>query len=264
MKNETPFTSAGSGTPAASRSSSAARHPPAGSAKQGPPPGGVTRRDFIGTAAKSAGVACLAAAALDQFIRTARAQDAKALRPPGAIDEDEFLAACVRCGLCVRACPYDTLKLATIGEPAALGTPYFVARDVPCFMCDDVPCAKACPTGALNREIPNIRHADMGIAVLVDHETCLNYKGMNCSICYRVCPIREEAITLEKQVIRGQPMLIPTVHSTKCTGCGTCEKQCVLEEAAIRVLPRPLGQGKAGRNSAGRPVTGHGTLKRDL
>ena len=224
----------------------------------------VSRRDFIGNVAKSAGVACLAAVALDQYIRTARANDTKALRPPGAIKEEEFLAACVRCGLCVRACPYDTLKLATMGEETALGTPYFVARDVPCFMCDDVPCAKACPTGALDREIPNIRHADMGIAVLVDHETCLNYKGMHCSICYRVCPIRDEAITLEKQTIHGRQMIIPTVHSSKCTGCGTCEKQCVLEEAAIRVLPRPLGQGKAGRNHAGRPVTGHGTLKRDL
>ncbi|WP_198151046.1 4Fe-4S binding protein, partial [Hyphomicrobium sulfonivorans] len=36
---------------------------------------------------------------------------------------EDFLSACVRCGLCVRACPYDTLKLATLGDPAALGTP---------------------------------------------------------------------------------------------------------------------------------------------
>lgn len=224
----------------------------------------VSRRDFLGNVAKSAGVACLAAAALDQFIRTARATDAAALRPPGAIPEDEFLSACVRCGLCVRACPYNTLHLATLGEPAAVGTPYFVARDVPCFMCDDVPCAKACPTGALDREIGSIREADMGLAVLVDHETCLNYKGMHCSICYRVCPIRGEAITVEKQTIKGRQMMIPVVHSAKCTGCGTCEKQCVLEEAAIRVLPRKLGQGKEGRNHAGRPLTGHGTLQRGL
>lgn len=222
------------------------------------------RRDFITGATKSAGVACLAAASLDQFIRTARASDAKALRPPGAIKEEEFLSACVRCGLCVRACPYDTLHLATMGEPTALGTPYFIAREIPCFMCNDVPCAKACPTGALDRDIPDIRSADMGVAVLVDHETCLNYKGMHCSICYRVCPIIDEAITLEKQTIKGRQMLIPTVHSSQCTGCGTCEKQCVLKEAAIRVLPRSLGLGKAGRNSAGRPLTGHGTLKREL
>ena len=225
---------------------------------------GISRRDLMGGLAKSAGVACLAAVALDQYVRSARAIDATALRPPGAIDEEHFLSACVRCGLCVRACPYDTLKLATMGDPAPLGTPYFIAREASCLMCPDVPCARACPTGALDRNIPDIRHANMGISVLVDHETCLNYKGMHCSICHRVCPIRNEAITLEKQTIKGRQMLIPTVHSNKCTGCGTCEKHCVLEEAAIRVLPRPLGQGKSGRNSAGRPITGHGGLRRDI
>ena len=34
---------------------------------------------------------------------------AVALRPPGALPEDEFLSACVRCGLCVRDCPYEAL-----------------------------------------------------------------------------------------------------------------------------------------------------------
>ena len=261
MKNAPPTVPSSAKASAAKASGDAA--PPARKAAK-PAAESVSRRDFLGTAAKSAGVACLAAATLDQFIRTARATDAKALRPPGAIKEEDFLAACVRCGLCVRACPYDTLHLATLGAPTALGTPYFVARENPCYMCHDVPCAKACPTGALDSEIPNIRHADMGVAVLVDHETCLNYKGMHCSICYRVCPIKNEAITLEKQTIKGREMVIPVVHSNKCTGCGTCEKQCVLQEAAIRVLLRPLGLGKAGRNNAGRGLTGQGSFKRDI
>ncbi|HMN37249.1 MAG TPA: ferredoxin-type protein NapG [Hyphomicrobium sp.] len=225
--------------------------------------GKPSRRDLLVGAAKSAGVVCIGAVALDQFVLQAKANAAKALRPPGAIAEEDFLSACVRCGQCVRACPYDTLRLATWGDSTALGTPYFVARETPCYMCEDVPCARACPTGALRSDIPSIRDADMGVAVLVDHETCLNYKGMHCGICYRVCPIREEAITLEKQTINGRPMQIPVVHSDKCTGCGTCEKMCVLEEAAIRVLPRPLGLGKAGRNQAGRPLTGHGVLRRE-
>lgn len=212
----------------------------------------ISRRDMLAGAAKVAGVGCLAAVALSKYVDTARARDAKALRPPGARPEDEFLAACVRCGLCVRACPYDTLRLATLGDDAPLGTPYFVARETPCYMCVDVPCAKACPTGALDRDIASIREADMGVAVLVDHENCLNYRGLHCSICHRVCPIQNEAITLEEQVIRGRKMKIPVVHSDKCTGCGTCEKQCVLKEAAIRVLPRNLGLGAPGRNKAGR------------
>ena len=75
------------------------------------------------------------------------------LTPPGAINENAFASACVRCGQCVQACPYDTLKLATLASGLSAGTPYFVARDIPCEMCEDIPCAKVCPSGALDREI---------------------------------------------------------------------------------------------------------------
>ncbi len=211
-----------------------------------------TRREVLANATKAGGVACLAGLSLTAYVDSTRKAEAKALRPPGALPEDAFLSACVRCGLCVRACPFDTLRLATLAEDAPLGTPFFVARETPCYMCVDVPCAKACPTGALDRDIPSIRDADMGVAVLVGHETCLNYKGMTCSICHRVCPIRDEAITLEIQTIKGRRMVIPVVHSEHCTGCGTCEKHCVTDQASIRVLPRELGLGGHGRNPAGR------------
>lgn len=215
-------------------------------------PNSPSRRDLLTSGAKAAGVACLAGLSLTAYVESTRKAEATALRPPGALPEDDFQGACVRCGLCVRACPFDTLRLAELGEEAPLGTPFFVARETPCFMCANVPCAKACPTGALDRDITSIRKADMGVAVLVGHESCLNYKGMTCSICHRVCPIRDEAITLEVQTIKGRRMVIPTVHSDECTGCGTCEKHCVLGHAAIRVLPRELGLGGRGRNPAGR------------
>ncbi|AGT07281.1 ferredoxin-type protein NapG [Paracoccus aminophilus] len=212
----------------------------------------VTRRQALTETAKAAGVACLGGFSLAAFIKSADPVDARALRPPGALSEAAFQVACVHCGLCVEACPYGTLSLAEWGEGAPLGTPFFTARETPCYMCKDIPCAKACPTGALDRDLPSIRDANMGVAVLVGHETCLNYKGLNCSICVRVCPIRGEAISLEDQEINGRKLKIPVVHSDKCTGCGTCEKQCVLGHAAIRVLPRDLGLGGKGRNRAGR------------
>jgi ferredoxin-type protein NapG len=212
----------------------------------------VDRRTVLTDAAKALGVACLAGGSLAAYVAATGRADARALRPPGALDEDDFLSKCVRCGLCVQACPFDTLELATLGDEAPLGTPFFTPRDTPCFMCKDVPCAKACPTGALDRDIEDIRDADMGVAVLVGHETCLNYKGITCGICYRVCPIREEAITLEPAEIDGRTVELPTVHSDSCTGCGTCEKHCVLSHAAIRVLPRDLGLGSSGVNKAGR------------
>ena len=212
----------------------------------------ISRRAALGEVVRAGGAVCLAGLSLTALVGMASRADARALRPPGALPEEDFLSACVRCGLCVEACPYGTLSLAEWGDEAAVGTPFFTPRDVPCFMCRDIPCARACPTGALDREMPDIRQADMGVAVLVGHETCLNYKGLNCSICHRVCPVRDEAITLEKGEIDGRPVVLPVVHADKCTGCGTCEKHCVTGHASIRVLPRDLGLGGAGRNRAGR------------
>ena len=42
------------------------------------------------------------------------------LRPPGALKEKDFLKACIKCGQCVEACPYDTLKLAQRGDGIAV------------------------------------------------------------------------------------------------------------------------------------------------
>jgi len=201
--------------------------------------------------------------------RPARARPAQALRPPGALAEAQFLGACVRCGLCVRDCPPQNLKLSQWGAgmaaDVAIGTPYFVARDIPCEMCETLPCVKACPTGALDPALSDIAEARMGLAVLIDHESCLNFLGLRCDVCYRVCPLIDQAITLEKTPnprSDRHAMLLPTVHADACTGCGMCEKSCVLEQAAIKVLPATLARGELGHhyrkgwateNQAGRP-----------
>lgn len=205
------------------------------------------RRRFLKEAAGVAGGAGLLSLGVGLYAKQASALPATALRPPGALAEADFLAACVRCGLCVRDCPYDTLKLAELGAATATGTPYFEARKVPCEMCDDIPCVAACPTGALDRALTDIAQARMGLAVLIDHETCLNFLGLRCDVCYRVCPVIDKAISLEKvhnPRSDRHAMLLPTVHSDHCTGCGKCEKACVLPgEAAIKVLPAKLAQG---------------------
>ncbi|MDR0439640.1 MAG: ferredoxin-type protein NapG [Candidatus Accumulibacter sp.] len=209
------------------------------------------RRRFLAGLAGAAGSGCLMALGAGLYAHQSRALAAQALRPPGALPEDEFLAACTRCGLCVRACPYDTLKLAAPGDPAPTGTPYFTARDIPCEMCEDIPCITPCPTGALNPALADIADARMGLAVLIDHESCLNFLGLRCDVCYRVCPAIDQAITLDRQHNARSDrhaMLLPTVHSQHCTGCGKCEAACVLEEAAIKVLPIALAQGKLGEH----------------
>lgn len=183
------------------------------------------------------------------YSRRSSALPPRAIRPPGAGSEARFLAACIRCGSCVRACPYDALALARLAEGPATGTPYFTPRNAPCEMCEDIPCVKACPTGALDPKLTDIARARMGVAVLLDQEACLNFAGMRCDTCYRACPLLDKAITLEVQHnVRtgGHAIFIPTVHSDRCTGCGKCEKVCVLEDAAIRVLPLALAKTATG------------------
>lgn len=205
------------------------------------------RRRFLTDTARMAGGCAVAGSLLAYVTRDARALPAQALRPPGALAEDDFLAACIRCGLCVRDCPYDTLVLAELGaDGPATGTPYFTARAVPCEMCDDIPCVAACPTGALDPALTDIDDARMGTAVLVDQENCLNFLGLRCDVCYRVCPVIDDAITLElshNDRSGHHAIFAPTVHADYCTGCGICEKSCVLPEAAIKVLPVRLARG---------------------
>lgn len=211
--------------------------------------GAVNRRKFLVTSARAACGAGAVGLGLGLFANQAKSLPASALRPPGALPEDDFQSACVRCGLCVRDCPYNTLKLADLASDVATGTPYFVARDVPCEMCEDIPCVPACPTGALDPSLTNIDDARMGLAVLVDQETCIAFQGLRCEVCYRVCPVMDEAISLERRANERtgkHALFIPVVHSDACTGCGKCERACILEEAAIKVMPLKLAKGGVG------------------
>jgi len=179
------------------------------------------------------------------------------LRPPGALQGEDFMRACIKCGQCLEACPYDTLKLATPGEQHGTGTPWFEPRTIPCYMCTDYPCTEACPSGALdlkqlsrNGSPPDISFAEMGLAV-IHKESCIAYWGIQCDACYRACPLMDEAISLEmeKNNVTGKHAnLKPIVNSDVCTGCGLCEHVCVVEKAAIRVLPRSLATGEVGNH----------------
>ncbi len=212
---------------------------------------GPARRRFLRDAARSVGGLAGIGLLLGLQQKQSQASQGVALRPPGALDEKAFNSACIRCGQCVQACPYDTLKLATLLSSNTSGTPYFVARQTPCEMCEDIPCVVACPSGALDPRLTNIDDARMGLAVLLDQENCLSWQGLRCEVCYDECPVKGKAITLElyrNDRTGKHARFLPTVHSDYCTGCGVCEKKCVLPEAAIKVLPQELAKGELGHH----------------
>lgn len=191
----------------------------------------------------------VAAAAAGGFLWTAllkaQAHAAAPLRPPGA--GADFAAACVRCGQCVKACPFPTLHLATAAAPAGAGLPAFEPRQEPCHMCEELPCVRACPSGALDPALTDVKRARMGLAV-VDPASCLSWQGLRCEVCFRACPVSGTAITLHTQPreTSKHAMFVPVVHPEACTGCGVCEARCPTEVAAIRVQDPARFSGRVG------------------
>lgn len=215
------------------------------------------RRKFLLGTLRGAGLAAMGGLVWSAYLDQAKSAPL-ILRPPGALPEADFQATCIKCGLCVEACPFDTLKLGRPGDDVPLGTPCFTPREIPCYMCEDIPCVPVCPTGSLDPEkvtsvkngknVLDINKAQMGLAV-VDMESCIAFWGIQCDACYRACPVLDEAITLEyrrNERTGKHSFLLPVVHSDACTGCGLCERACVTEKAAIYVLPREVAMGKVG------------------
>ncbi len=211
----------------------------------------INRRQFLTGAFRGRNVALAGTGALAWAHVVDESRGAEGtLRPPGAQQEADFLACCTKCGQCVEACPFDTLRLATLEQEEATGVPYFEPRTIPCYMCEETPCIKACPTDALLKDTA-IEDARMGLAVLTDQETCLAFQGLRCEVCYRACPLMGKAIQLEfrhQERTGKHAFFLPVVDSEYCTGCGKCEHACILEEAAISVLPHDLAQGKLGEH----------------
>ncbi|MCK4872566.1 MAG: 4Fe-4S binding protein [Phycisphaerales bacterium] len=160
---------------------------------------------------------------------------ADAILPPGAGSEADFLAACIRCGQCVQACPYDTLTLAGLLDGASSGAPYADdLRHRPCRLCrnDDEPlCIAACPTNSL-MPVAGWKDIRMGVAV-IDTQTCLPYLGRRCHTCWQACPVRDEAIHHDEW---GRPF----VNEAGCLGCGICEAVCPTRESSIVVKRLPV------------------------
>jgi ferredoxin-type protein NapG len=169
------------------------------------------------------------------------------VRPPGALQAEQFVGTCIRCRACVDVCPVRGISVAhivdgvqNVGTPVLSGycmvyrgleqpSPTTTAewktsgQQVTCYEC-----INQCPSGALRTQEPD--QLRMGTAV-VDRSHCLFYVRGVCGYpCARTCPF--EAIAISDG---------PQVDETKCVGCGQCDFVClarVTGPTGISVKPR--------------------------
>ncbi|HJW73663.1 MAG TPA: 4Fe-4S dicluster domain-containing protein [Geothrix sp.] len=174
----------------------------------------------------------------------------KLLRPPGALDELEFLTKCTRCDKCMRACPENAITKAGPGAGLALNTPYLDPRSIPCFLCTTLPCIAECDDEALvwprlirpdGSELEGPKAVRMGTA-RVKPNHCVTWGSeerevRECRICVDRCPYPEEAIFISTPA-EGATVGHPVVNADLCTGCGLCVFACPAEPGAIIVEPR--------------------------
>ncbi len=180
----------------------------------------VSRRDFF-----ARGLFQVIGRAAD--VMGSRTGGAEVIRPPGALPEAAFLAACTRCGDCMTACPVGALS--PLGDDHGLmtGTPLLRPDVNACAMCADMPCARACPTGAL--EAPDDGWSRVQLAsIAIDESRCIaTSRALECGVCARVCPGGPSALAIDAV---GHPLIGPA-----CTGCGTCISACVTLPSAIHL-----------------------------
>lgn len=200
----------------------------------------TTRRGLLGAIGRRVAEIGIGAGLLEGFLalRHGEAPPAGArgalgiVRPPGSLEEDAFLARCIRCTRCADACEAQCIRFFGPDAGPLQGTPYLLTADAGCTMC--FLCGPACPSAAIepvaDREAAMRPPAKMGTAV-VDERLCVSHNGTGvCGACHTACPLRNRAIT---QNARNAPV----VHPESCTGCGLCEEMCIVRDRrAIRVV----------------------------
>lgn len=147
------------------------------------------------------------------------------IRPPGAVEEMNFLSRCLACGACIRACPTRALHPVPFTEGLnRIFTPRLEASIGYCTP-ECRACSHVCPTNAL---LP-VSAADKPYAKIgtgeINRQKCLAWTGkVRCLKCNNVCPYN--AIQLETIVLNGQERDVPVVNEDLCTGCGKCQWVC--------------------------------------
>lgn len=226
--------------------------PPGAQRAKAPVRKAASRRKFIRSSVLACGVIGLSLAG---WIPVAKAQKTR-LRPPGALEEHDFLSSCIKCGQCVQVCPVAAIKLADIDEGFGIGVPYIDARNQACdFSCDAVQCILACPTGALTYKKPeftktrdgmklahdpvlkakekdaeptlNLKER-IGVARLARPETCLAVQGKGFQGQARGAGFKGTMRYME--VDRWKPVPVRD-HPYEREVCNLCVTECPIKDA---------------------------------
>jgi polyferredoxin len=175
-----------------------------------------------------------------------KGRHADLLRPPGALDEPDFLSRCIRCGECMKVCPNTALH-PTLNEAGLEGlwTPTLVPRIGYCEP-SCVSCSEVCPTGAIWQITPKDKGWVVGVGqqsqpirlgtAFYDRGRCLPWAmATDCIVCEEWCPVSPKAIYVEEaQVVDSEgntkTLKQPRIDPSRCVGCGACEFACPLQE----------------------------------
>ena len=178
-------------------------------------------------------LAMLAGAAFYPFTkltgRTTADFSAKAIRPPGTVEEQEFLKRCIKCDQCIRVCPTNVLQPAGMEAGIeGIWTPVMNFRMGSCQL-NCTACGQVCPTGAIQRisveqklglgEFAKDGPVKLGTAHF-DVGRCLPWsKNTPCVVCEEVCPTSPKAIHCEyrQMLIRDGKKQVTSATATTVT-----------------------------------------------
>jgi polyferredoxin len=181
-----------------------------------------------------------------------RGFSAKAIRPPGSVEESDFLKRCLKCGQCMRICPTNVVQPANTEQSGIEGlwTPVMDFRIGFCQM-NCTLCSEVCPTGAIQKislakKLGRGQFQDDGPIRLgtafMNRGRCLPWAMQTpCVVCEEVCPVSPKAIGVYTQEItrwdgRKVTLKMPYIRPELCIGCGLCQRECpVVDQPAIYV-----------------------------
>ena len=197
-----------------------------GNGERGTGDSGSTRRNFLAGAAV-VGAAAVVEGADEKTVDGGFAEVSEpgedrrnaSLKPAGSRSIENFKTKCVGCQLCVKACPCGVLRPSKRFEDFMQPEMTFVKGY--CAV-DCTKCAEVCPAGAIEPVLPSEKtKISIGEAVWHKDRCLAATEGVNCTACYRHCPV--DAITR----IDGEGgAKVPVVDAAKCIGCGKCEHVC--------------------------------------